>query len=82
MLFNCKDDVYNGILGILKTALDVSPDSVLGRSSIIDDLGADSLDIVDIVSSTEKRFKISFTERELENVKTVEDLCNLVSNKI
>lgn len=77
-----REEVYNKVLSILETRLDVSPVSVCAGSSIIEDLGADSLDIIDIVSSTEKSFRIRFTPNALENVKTVQDLCDLIYENI
>ena len=77
-----KDDVFIKIQGILETKLGLSVGSVCASSSIVDDLGADSLDVVDILKSTEEIFQFKFSQTRFENIKTVQDLCNLVQKNI
>lgn len=73
-----NDELIMRIIGLLKNQLDLNNIDILGRSTIAGDLGADSLDVVDIVQAIEEEFKISLPESRVFAVKTVEDLCNLV----
>jgi acyl carrier protein len=47
-----------------------------------EDLGLDSLDVVSIVSQVERRFRIRLTHEELQVLVTVEDVLNLLQNKL
>lgn len=77
-----REDVFSRIERILENRLDLSVGSVCAGSNIVEDLGADSLDVVDILSSMEKSFQIRFSPAGLENVKTVQDLVDLVYKNI
>ena len=79
---SAKYDVFSKVEGILEAQLGIEVGSVLASSSIIEDLGADSLDVVDILHTTEKRFQVKFSPTGLENIKTVQDLCDLVSRSL
>lgn len=48
---------------------------------IVKDLGADSLDVVEMLMSLEEEFKITVPEEEAVNIKTVGDIINLISSK-
>ncbi len=60
------DDVFEGVRQCLIEALDVAPDSILPESRIINDLGADSLDLLDITFRLERHFKIKISPRDIE----------------
>ena len=49
-------------------------------TSIINDLGADSLDVVDLLMSIEDEFEVEVPDDEIENIKTVEDLVKYIEN--
>lgn len=49
---------------------------------IVDDLGADSLDVIEIVISCEKQFDITIPDEEIEKIITVEDAVNLISDHV
>lgn len=51
------------------------------ESKFVDDLGCDSLDVIEIVLSVEKEFNISIPDDALSNLKTVKDLINYVEER-
>ena len=51
------------------------------ESAFIDDLGADSLDIVQMLMAMEKEFGVSFEDEELTKIKTVKDAIDLIEKK-
>ena len=53
--------------------LGVSRDEVVGRASFVDDLGADSLDIVELVMSLEEAFDIEIPDEDAEKIQTIGD---------
>ena len=52
------------------------------EASITEDLGADSLDVVDLVMSIEERFDGEIPDEEVENIKTVGDIVKYIENKV
>lgn len=55
--------------------------SVSGESQFVDDLGADSLDIVQMLIAMENEFGVSFDDDEITSIKTVNDAVNLIKAK-
>ncbi|MCL1789389.1 MAG: acyl carrier protein [Oscillospiraceae bacterium] len=74
--------VFEKIKAIIVDQLDISEEKVKLTSSIQDDLGADSLDIVDLVMSFEDEFGLEIPDDKVENVKTVEDIVKFIESKV
>ncbi len=70
--------VFNQVAEILVDQLDVEKDKVTMEASIIDDLGADSLDVVDLVMSLEEEFGLEIPDDQVENMKTVGDIVKYI----
>jgi len=65
-------DILEKVKDLIADQLDVADkDSITEGSSITDDLGADSQDVVDLVMALEDEFGIEIPEDEVENIKTV-----------
>ena len=60
--------------------IDVEEEKITPYTSIINDLGADSLDVVDLLMSIEDEFEVEVPDDEIENIKTVEDLVKYIEN--
>lgn len=73
--------VFDKVRDILCEQFDIEADSITSETAIIDDLGADSLDLVDLVMSFEDNFGIEIPEDEVENVKTVGDIVKLIEEQ-
>ncbi|EEG31613.1 acyl carrier protein [[Clostridium] methylpentosum DSM 5476] len=74
--------VLEKVTSILVDQLDVDEEKVTMEASISDDLGADSLDVVDLVMSLEEEFNIEIPDEEVENIKTVGDIVKYVEDRI
>ena len=74
--------VFDKIKDIIVEQLDVEEDAVTMEASITDDLGADSLDVVDLVMSIEESFDVEIPDEEFENIKTVGDIVKYIENKV
>ena len=72
--------VFEKVREILVGQLDVEEDAVTMDASITGDLGADSLDIVDLVMSLEEEFDTEIPDEEIENIKTVGDIVKYIEN--
>ncbi|WP_084418534.1 acyl carrier protein [Henriciella litoralis] len=66
-------DVFERVKKIVVENLDVEGDKVTETASFIDDLGADSLDLVELVMAFEEEFNIEIPDDVQENIRTVGD---------
>ena len=64
---------FERIKEIISEQLGVSADSITMDTSFTDDLGADSLDLVELVMAIEEEFDIEVPDDDIENIKTVSD---------
>lgn len=74
--------VLEKIKEILAEQLDVDENSITPDSLLVEDLGADSLDAIDIVMSVEDEFKIEVPDEIVEKIESVGDILNFVENHI
>ena len=72
--------VFDNIKSIIVEQLDADEDKVTMDASITDDLGADSLDVVDLVMSIEESFDVEIPDEEVENIKTVGDIVKYIES--
>ncbi|WOC32576.1 MULTISPECIES: acyl carrier protein [Caproicibacterium] len=70
--------VLEKVKHILAEQFDVEEENINAETSIADDLGADSLDVVDLLMSIEDEFEIEVPDGEIDNIKTVGDLVNYI----
>ena len=62
----------------IATKLNVSESEITPEKNLFNDLGADSLDVVELFMILEREFNVKFSEEELANVKTVGDVYALI----
>ncbi|MDW7658348.1 MAG: acyl carrier protein [Bacillota bacterium] len=74
------DSIFESVRNILVDQLSVDADVVTMDSNFIDDLNADSLDIVELVMAMEQEFGISIPDEEAERIKTVGDAVDFIKN--
>ena len=67
------------VRGLIAEQLGVGEDEIKVESSFVEDLGADSLDIVELVMAMEEEFEVEIPDEEAENIKTVGDAINFIS---
>lgn len=72
--------IFDKVKSIIVDQLDVDEDKVTLNSNIQDDLGADSLDIVDLVMSFEDEFDLEIPDDQVENIKTVGDVVKYIED--
>lgn len=66
---------------IIVEQLGVDPEKVKAEASFIDDLGADSLDIVELVMAMEEEFDLEIPDEDAEKLKTVNDVQTYLTTK-
>lgn len=73
--------MFEKVKEILAEQLNVKADKIKPESKIVEELGADSLDVVELLMSVEDQFGISVTDEEAVNLKTVNDIVTLLEKK-
>lgn len=74
--------VFEKVVDIIAEQLDVDVDDISSDSVITEDLGADSLDIVDLAMTFEDEFGIEIPDDAVESIKTVGDIVKLIEDNI
>jgi acyl carrier protein len=69
------------VIGIIMEQLDVTREECLPEASFIDDLGADSLDLVELIMEMEETFSIQITDNELQQIRSIKDVLDYLRNK-
>jgi acyl carrier protein len=73
--------IFEKVKAIIIDQLDVDEEKVTLSANIQDDLGADSLDVVDLVMSFEDEFDMEIPDDQVENIKVVEDIVKYIESK-
>ncbi len=69
------------VIKIIAEHLDVEESKVIPEAHLVDDLDADSFDIVELVIQTEKATGVKISEEDGQKIQTVQDLINVVEKK-
>lgn len=69
------------MVDIIAEQLSVDKDKVVANASFVDDLGADSLDLVELIMAMEEGYDIEIPDEDAEKIATVQDAINYVANK-
>ncbi len=67
---------------VIAEVLNVDPEEITMESTFTDDLGADSLDVFQIIMGIEEEFDIEIPAEEAENITTVEEAVELIKNAV
>ncbi|MCI8441439.1 MAG: acyl carrier protein [Provencibacterium sp.] len=67
-------DIFEKVKEVLVDQLDVDEELVTSEASVTDDLGADSLDLVDLVMELENEFDVEIPDEDIQSIKTVGDI--------
>lgn len=70
------------VRAIIVEQLDANADEVVPEALFVEDLGADSLDLVELVMQMEDEFDVEIPDEDAENIRTVQDAINYVQQHI
>ena len=70
------------VISILAAQLDIDEDKINASTDIAEDLGADSLDVVELMLSVEEQFNITIEEEQIRKFHTVSDVVKYIDEKI
>ncbi len=74
--------VERRVIEIIVEQLGVGEDEVIPEASFIDDLGADSLDLVELIMALEEEFGLEISDEEAEKIQTVQDVISYINEHI
>ncbi len=76
------DEIFDKVKGIIVEQLGVAESSVTLEASFIDDLGADSLDIVELIMALEEEFDMEIPDSDAEKIVTVNDVVEYIKENV
>lgn len=74
--------IYDTVRELLAKQLEIDPEKISPDTDILEDLGADSLDIVELVMAIEEEYDIVITDERAQNVRTVKQLVELLESMV
>ena len=77
-----EEEIFEKVTTILKDQLSIDNKEVKLESQLIDDLGADSLDLVEISMALEEEFSIEVPDDQVESIHTVEEVVKFIHNNL
>lgn len=76
------EEIFEKVKEVIVNELSIEEDLVVEDALFVDDLGADSLDIVQLVMALEESFGISIPDEEAENIRTVGDAVSYIAANV
>ena len=76
-----SEEIAERIKSIIVEQLGVSKEELTPQASFIEDLGADSLDIVELIMALEEEYDMEIPDEDAEKIQTVDDVINYVQSK-
>jgi acyl carrier protein len=76
------EEIFDKVKEVIVDQLNVEEDDVTEDAAFVDDLGADSLDIVELVMALEEQFGISIPDDQAEKIRTVGDAVSFISENV
>lgn len=75
-------DTFDRIKSIILEHLDVDESKIVLEASLSDDLGADSLDLVELIMALEEHFEIEIPDEDAQEILTIKDAVDYVNDKV
>ena len=72
-------DIFEKVCDMISSRFEIS-EMKLSADTSVEEIGADSIDLVDLVSELEEEFGVSVPDEEFENIKTIGDIVVLIEN--
>ncbi|EAK6597069.1 acyl carrier protein [Campylobacter jejuni] len=71
---------FDDVKAVVVEQLSIDADAVKMESKIIEDLGADSLDVVELIMALEEKFEVEIPDSDAEKLIKIEDVVNYINN--
>jgi acyl carrier protein len=76
------EQIEKQVIDLVSEHLGIDEKDITSASSLADDLGADSLDTMDLIMAMHETFDIKIKDKEIEGLKTINDIVQLVHSKV
>ncbi|MDP2853528.1 MAG: acyl carrier protein [Smithellaceae bacterium] len=76
-----SSELEEKVIQLVMEQLDVTREQCKLEASFIDDLGADSLDLVELIMEMEEKFGVEIADEELEKIRTIQDVVDFIKKK-
>ena len=77
-----KDDIFSRLKELIVEPLEIDEAEVKPEASLMDDFGADSLDIIELLTAVEEAFKIDIPDEDAGKLQTVQNAVDYVAAKV
>ncbi|MDR1577711.1 MAG: acyl carrier protein [Deltaproteobacteria bacterium] len=74
-------EILDRVVGVVADQLQVDSSEIQLESNFQDDLGADSLDLVELIMAMEEEFDVKIDDEAAQSIKTVQDAVDFIENK-
>ena len=71
-------ELFNKVAEVVAEQLEIEVNSIKPESKFTEDLGADSLDVVEMIMALEEKFEIEIPDSDAEKIQTVQDVVNYI----
>jgi acyl carrier protein len=75
-------DIFERVKSIVIEQLEIEAEKIVPNATFTDDLGADSLDIVELVMALEEEFELEIPDEDAEKILTVQDVVDYIQNHV
>lgn len=75
------ESVNDRVKALLAEQIGLDPEEITPEASLVEDLGADSLDCIEIVMACEEKFEIEISDEDAQNLKTVADVMTYLERR-
>ena len=75
-------DIKKRIVEIIATQLGIDQADITPQANVVDDLGADSLDVVELIMALEEEFNLEIPDEEAEKIKNVQDIFSYMESAL
>ena len=77
-----ESEVFERIRDYLADQLDIDPEKIAPESDIVEDFGADSLDVIDMITTLSDEFGVEIPDEEIANFHTVGDVVSYLEDRL
>lgn len=77
-----RDEIFEKLKKVITDVLDIEEEKISFESNFLEDFGADSLDIVEMVMAIEEEFNIEIPDEDVEKVLSVNDVINYIQSAV
>lgn len=76
-----RTEIEAKVMGTIEGVLSFKKGQIKGTDTFVEDLGVDSLDMIELAMAIEEEFGVEVPDKDIENVKTVQDVINYLADK-